>query len=365
MHTIPKLLITAAALGALAPLSATRALLQANDEVTLKDGTRQSGKIVAETYDALEMTVKKAQQKYEWSQVADVRYGGAPKDWAEAAEALEGSPEDALAKYQALAANDKLRDVLRQGALFRVASLERQLGRAKDAVSSWLALARAFPAGRYLGEAAQGLVDGYLAQNNSAEGSKALETLARESQASGAPASFQAEVTVLRGRLLEAQDKFAEARTAYESVEAQAGVPAPVVAAAKLGIGECLRREGKTADAETRFRQIVGGEGPSRLLAGAWNGLGDILQDQGKKKRDADLLLEALYAYLRGVVQYPPLAGEPTDQHERALAGAADCFDFVAQLEKDKDRKSLYEQRAAERRDSLNKLYPDSKYARN
>src|SRR5262249_50456087 len=106
-----------------------------------------------------------------------------------------------------------------------------------------------------------------------------------------------------------------------------------------------LKREGKASEAEAIFRQAVGADGAPELLSAAWNGLADLLLDQGKQKRDADTLLEELYAYLRGVVQYPPLAGAPTDEHERAIFGSSECFRYLAQLEKDKDRQAVYQQR--------------------
>jgi hypothetical protein len=363
-HAFRSLTIAAAA-GAALLLPARAAAQQANDEVLLKDGTTQSGKVLAENYAGLELQGKnRSQQTYEWSKVASVKYGSPPAVYVEAEQALSGDPAAALAKFQPLAANEKLRDVLRQNSMYQVALLTQQTAGAPAAIPAWQELAKTFPSGRYLGAAAQGVVDGYLADGKAAEGGSALDALAREAQAAKAPDAFQAEVGVLRGRLLEAQGKFAEARAAYEAVGQQAGATPGVVAASQLGVGESLKREGKASEAEALFRQIVAADGSPRLLAGAWNGLADILKDQGVKKRDPDVLLEALFAYLRGVVQYAPLAGEPTEEHERALKGASECFNYIAQLEKDKDkdRQAVYEQRAKDELATLTKLYPNSKY---
>jgi hypothetical protein len=162
--------------------------------------------------------------------------------------------------------------------------------------------------------------------------------------------------------VLETQNKYGEARAIYESIEKQTTAKPETLAAARLGIAESLLREGKAAEAESRFKQIVGGTGPAFLMAGAWNGLGDILIEQGKSKRDVDTLLEALYAYLHGVVQHVPGPGEPTDQQERAMAGAVSCFRALSQLEQDKDRKAGFETRANEELARLKRLYPQTRH---
>jgi hypothetical protein len=87
-----------------------------------------------------------------------------------------------------------------------------------------------------------------------------------------------------------------------------------------------------------------------------------MLSEKGAKARDADQITEALYAYLRGVVQYVPAVGEPQDQYERALAGSARCFKHLAELETNKDRKTYYESQFTNQAERLRKLFPNSKY---
>ncbi|HZM01189.1 MAG TPA: tetratricopeptide repeat protein, partial [Planctomycetota bacterium] len=159
-----------------------------------------------------------------------------------------------------------------------------------------------------------------------------------------------------------AQGKFADARAAFEQVEKDPQASADVAATAKLGVAESLKREGKLSEAETLFKAIVEEDGPSFLHAGAWNGLGDLLVEQGSKARDIDKLIDALYAYLRGVVQYVPAAGESQAEYERALGGSARCFKLISQLETNKDRKAYWESQFTQQAERLRKLSPNSEY---
>jgi hypothetical protein len=91
-------------------------------------------------------------------------------------------------------------------------------------------------------------------------------------------------------------------------------------------------------------------------------GLGDLLVEQGGKARNIDQLIDALYAYLRGVVQYVPAAGEPQGEYERALAGSARCFKLISQLETNKDRKAYWESQFTQQAERLRRLSPNSEY---
>jgi hypothetical protein len=82
----------------------------------------------------------------------------------------------------------------------------------------------------------------------------------------------------------------------------------------------------------------------------------------GVARPDAETITTALFAYLRGVVLYVPLGGEPTREHERAIRGAADCFKALSEIEKDADRKKANGLRARERMEYLRTKFPTSPY---
>ena len=79
----------------------------------------------------------------------------------------------------------------------------------------------------------------------------------------------------------------------------------------QLGEATTILREGNAADAELRFRTLTKADASNHVLAGAWNGLGDVISERGRTKRDIDQLFDALYCYLRGCTVYAPLAGDP------------------------------------------------------
>ena len=66
--------------------------------------------------------------------------------------------------------------------------------------------------------------------------------------------------------------------------------------------------------------------------------------------------------YLRGFVQYGPVPGESTSEYERALAGSAECFDLLSQVEGNKEIKARYARSRDERRAQLQKEFPNSPY---
>jgi hypothetical protein len=103
-------------------------------------------------------------------------------------------------------------------------------------------------------------------------------------------------------------------------------------------------------------------EAPSDVLAGAWNGLGDLALAEATQKRDQDGLRYALFAYLRGAVLYVPERGGTTEEHERARAGAAKAFRSLGELETDATRKKLYLGRAQQLVEQLKNDYPRSRF---
>src|SRR5439155_23769983 len=157
------------------------------------------------------------------------------------------------------------------------------------------------------------------------------------------------------------QQKYPEAQAAYGVAEKAQGVSQGVVQQARLGEARCLVAMNKKTEAEAIFNKLKTEDAPNQVLAGAWNRLGDLQLDRARKGSavDSDKLLDALFCYLRGVVQYAPLPGESTGEYKRAMRGSAEVFRFISQNEKNADRKRLYQQRMQERLDQLKKEFPN------
>jgi|KBSSwiStaDraftv2_1062776.scaffolds.fasta_scaffold14459_2 tetratricopeptide (TPR) repeat protein len=354
------LALPAATLTLVALAAPIRAQEAGKDTVVLADGTTQSGLIQSEDFGGL--TLKGAGNKtvvYPWKDVRETTYRGQDEYNAAREAFVAGRYQDAEAAFAKLAAESKQKPLIRQQVLFHQAVLAETLGKPAEAATAWHDLMTEFPQGRYLGVAAESLVVAKLAAKDAAG---AAAELAKIETATKDFADFRPSLGVLKGMVLEAQNKTADARAAYDAAAMAAGASVEVKATAALGKARCLMLDKKPEDAEPILRGIVTQDAPVRVLASAWNGLGDITMDAGRKAKDSDKLLDALFAYLRSSVQYLPLPGEPTREYERALAGSARCFAYLAELEQKPERKDQYNTRSRQRIEQLRREYPDSEF---
>jgi tetratricopeptide (TPR) repeat protein len=325
------------------------------DTVETVDGKSLSGKVLLEAYDHLELQSKQGQkQKLDWSEVATVQYGGSP-EYTDAVGKLATAPvPDSLAALEKLKGDAKLRPVVKQQVLFLIASLHVRAGDFDGAATAWQELAKAFPSGRYLDQAARGVAAAYVSKGAPGEASAALDVVVAAAKPANPGPRFDTTVTLVKAWLLETQGNAAGAKSAYEAAEKAGGLAPDQAATTSLGIARCQQKAGQVDDAAARFRKLVNAaDTPHAVMAAAWNGIGDLLLEQGRKKRDVEVLTQALYAFLRPVVLYVPLEGESEDDQQHAIAGAADACQSIAEL--DASLKQAYGQRAADLRTRLKK----------
>ncbi len=332
------------------------------DTIQFKDGKTDTGLIKSEEYSGLAFNpAKGAARTVEWKEVAPngITYGGSV-EYQTAKDAFDGGkPQDALRGFEELLGDAKLRAVLKQNAEYFVATIRQRGGEFDKAIEMYQKLATDFPKSRWLMEIGEGLVVCHVAKKDIAGAGKALDTLSAAATSAGVEASFNSAVNVLKGKLFEEQQKYAEAQAAYGVAEKATGVPATIAQQARLGLARCMVALNKKPEAEAAFRKIVSEDAPNVVLAGAWNGLGDLtVEDARSHQNDPDKLLDAVYCYLRGVVQYAPVSGESNAEYKRALKGTADVFRFISQVEKNADRKKLYLERARERDEQFKKEFP-------
>jgi predicted negative regulator of RcsB-dependent stress response len=337
------------------------------DTVVLKDGKTETGKIKSEDFANLTLTPAKGPERtIDWPQVAanGITYGGSI-EFTSAKEAFEQSRfDEALEKIaEILKPEAKLRAPLKQNAQYYLATIRLRKGEWDAAIAEFKKLQTEFPKSRYLLEIGDGLLNAYLGKGKDYAGAtKALDELSSAALSAGVEGGFNSAINVLKGRIFEEQQKYSEAIGAYSTAEKATGIPPVVVQQARLGQARCLVATGKATDAEALYHKVVTEDAPNSILAGAWNGLGDLWKKPGYDKKDANLLNDALFAYLRGFVQYGPLPGESTYEYERAMAGAAQCFTYLSNLETAKDKKDLYAQYARQRKDQLAKEFPNSTF---
>jgi tetratricopeptide (TPR) repeat protein len=338
------------------------AAAQDKDTIQFKDGKSDTGLIKSEEYGGLAFNpTKGAARTILWNEIAPngITYGNAPEYQSARDEMEAGKLPEALAKFEELLSDTKLRAVLKQNALYFSATIHQRLGAFDQAIASYKTLVTDFPKSRWLMEVGENLVVCHMAKKDVAAAGKALDELSAAATAAGVEAAFNSSVNVLKGRLFEEQGKFPEAQAAYGVAEKATGVPQNVVQQARLGQARCLVALNKKPEAEALFRKLVAEDAPSVVLAGAWNGIGDLmLEDARKGTPDAEKLLDALYCFLRGTVQYTPLPGESVAEYKRALKSSGEVFKFIGQVEKNADRQKIYRQRAAEREEQFKKEFP-------
>jgi tetratricopeptide (TPR) repeat protein len=370
-QVFPRLLARSSlgALAQLAPLAivgmlAAPASAQDKDSIQFKDGKSETGLIKSEEYAGITFNpIKGAARTVEWKEVAPngITYGGSV-EFQSAKDAYDGGKfADALEKLEALLADTKLKAVLKQNAEYYVATIHQRGGEFDKAIEAYKKLVADFPKSRWLMEVGENLVACHMAKKDAAGAGKSLDELSAAATSAGVEASFNSAVNVLKGRLFEEQGKFPEAQAAYGVVAKASGIPVAIAQKARLGEARCMVALKKPDQALVVFQALVKEDAPSTVLAGAWNGIADLtVEDARAHQNDADKLLDALYCYARGVVQYAPLPGVPVTEYKRALKGTAEVCRFISQVEKaNAERKRMYLDRANERDTQFKKEFPN------
>jgi hypothetical protein len=354
---LPLLLGACALLGSVASAQQDAVL----DVVYLKDGKNEPGAVLDETLEGVSIKPQTGAKKVvPWQDVQMIEYGDAPEEFTSALAALGAENHElALEQLQGVLAAEDLREVIRQQALFHVAGLQRRLGMLDQARASYEQLLLDFPRGRFVRLAGENLVALQVQAGDAAGATSTLQNLAQNLEGM---ASKELVVGLLEAGLLLADGKVAEARARYDAVETAAGGNAEIAQEARLGKARTLVLEGKGSEAEPMLRALVVESKDPRVQSGAWNALGEMGAADGRARKDADKILDALYAYLRTVVQYKPLPGESTAEYERALAGAGTCFRYLSELEPNAEKKRLLRQRQTERLDQLEREFPSSPF---
>jgi tetratricopeptide (TPR) repeat protein len=335
------------------------------DKILLKNGKDRQVRIKSEDFDGLRYTTQatgSAETKVAWSEIDSIEYSGG-KDYQDALATFgAGRWAEALSKLDALAGNADLRPVMRQGVLYHGAVANLRLGKPDEALAKYTTLLQEFPKSRYLLPVGQSLLSIYLAKDDATGAARALEPVLAASKDAASDEALGAALGVLRGRLLEEQKQYDEAEKAYTGATRAAKADPDVITGAKLGLARCAQKRGQAGEAERSFRELAAADAPNSLLAGAWNGLGDIALEAATSKRDVDGLRVALLSYLRGVVLYVPGPGEVSDEYERSLAGASKSFKAIGELEANADRKKNFLDRSRQCKDQLASRFPSSRF---
>jgi tetratricopeptide (TPR) repeat protein len=331
------------------------------DTVTLVDGKDKAGRIKSEDYAALVIEIKAGQEEtVPWSQVKNIEYGSLPELAMALASFRNSKWDEALTAFEEILADKKVKPIAQQAALYHVAAVLQKQGKADEAIDAYKRLFDAFPKGRYLRQGGEAIANLYVSKGDFSNAGGALDKLG-----AGAAdiADFKPQLALLKGRVLEMDGKrTAAAREAYDAAEKGAGSNTTLLQEAQLGKARCLLTEGKVAEAEPIFRKLTLEKAANSVLAGAWNGLGEIYYKDGASKMSVERLNDAVICYTRGWAVYAPIPGESTAEYERALYGTARCFKGLSEVDKVADRKKMNLDRFNRNKDQLSREFPNSVY---
>jgi len=326
--------------------------------------------IVEENYKGVRYSVGRGGTSlYLWKEIDSIEYRGRPKELSRAISLVKkGDYEKGLKRLQKYADQKSLKKVYRQHALFYLAQALESLTppQIDRAIATYRQLLDQFEKSRYLTKANERIVACLIAGKKFGEAHKALDS-ARE-----AAVSRRLEDRIIRDldlvecALLENEGKFVKATNCYEKLKASAASNPEVSDLAGVGAARSLVRNGgdplrARAVFEAGLRQNDRSISPI-VMAAAWNGLGEVLLAEGRKGKNADKVQEALYCFLRGVIQYFPGENDRTSEYERSLFYSGHAFRSLADLLEDKVGKKIHRLRANEKFQELKALYPLSPF---
>lgn len=336
----------------------------AQDTVMLRNGSKETGKIEAEDFDALKMKVKvgNAEQSktFGWADVQDVTYGGVPELAKAMTEIGQGNAAAAITRLKALLNGSALRKELRPATTFHLGSAQLRAGATADAAATFNDLIKNYAKSRFLIPATRSLVELSLRSGDFAAGTAAVDAATAAAKEAGVAVTQAVAFDYFRGLLAEAKNDHVAARVSYQAATRGDGASATTADMAKLGVARVDATAGKTEEARSAYRALVENGRGNEVLAGAWNGLAKLALAEGVKAKNVEKVTDALFMYLRGFVQYGPAPGEGSGEYERALAGASEAYKALADLETDATLKGQHEARSRARLEQLRKEYPNS-----
>ncbi len=359
--------LTTLAMLALLPAAFIAAPASAQDDtVVMKDGSRKTGTIQEYDFRSLKLGIAggRGSTSVRAEEIESVEWSGVPKDMKDAENLLASqNDEAAVEKFQAVLGNAKLRSVLRQEAAFSLALAQFRSGKTEEGVATLRSLLdeKSFPLSRHILAAHEHAVNGLNALRKSDEALGFVDAEIARLQKVSDTAAVVDRLKLLKCRTLIEKG---EENRAQADCKALAASSSPIAAEAKVMLGRIALKAKNDAEAEKHFLEALQSPAITPFArAASWNGLGMILQQKGVTQKKAEPLKEALLAFLRAVVQFPPAAGESSEHYETGLFRAAQCFKGLAELDKPGDVQTQNFVRAVGLLRRLLREYPGSQQA--
>lgn len=295
--------------------------------------------------------------------VASVVYHDTPGGLLQGEQALErGDAPEAIREFERALADvrrGRSRRFHRQEAVRGIARAHSRAGHGTEAMGAWLSLVAEVPDSVHAREAWQEALGWALRLRDK----DALKSVADRLRKQPVARKMAPQADLARAALAEWEGRFQEARSAFGRLGE--GDPSWIREESRLGITRCLVSEHRSEDLR-RFCESVlkDDQAAPRVRARAYNLLGDSLFQQAERGSDPLLWKGALLRYLRTVVLYPPAAGGECDDHAKALARAARCFERLGASFREEASREEYRRRADGLYREVAGQYPESPWAK-
>jgi hypothetical protein len=338
-------------------LAATASQLQAQDVIRFKDPSKNpdmEGDIVNMTYKQIDIEINLggtlAKQPADARQVADIIPGSKKHfDFQKGEEAMANNDFTAAIQRFDRAVNDpRASELMKQLSMISIVRCHYYAGSTQGVVQAAQALRAKKPESFYIRETFELEVKAHIANRNQNGAAATILAFKNMANANGMQEWSKS------GDLMEAglAELKGDARTALQTYR-KYNRDHDVGEDASLGEMRCLTAINDTTSLNSRADAIIKeAQGKknynSRLLIAAYNGKGDAEDKAGKTK-------EALLNYLQGAMVLSK--GESSPEHEAALARSSISCSKLAVVEKDKNKKDTYRNRAIEMAQELMKTY--------
>lgn len=334
---------------ALAFLPALASAEDAADELTLVGTDRPTdGVIVKETFRDVVLRVANAQVTFAQDRVQGIRYGRTPLFYAEAIrQTRAGRWDEAESSWTKVLEESRSRQgrvLFVPHALFERAEVRIAAGRFEEARDDLKTFVADHPEGKRIVEAHRRLVRCLMRLGDRPGAVEAGKRAVREARERGMAEPDRLRLELLLGEAIEAAGDDKAALAAYRALSS-AGVSG-VAERARAAEGRCLARMGDFVEAERRLTALTGAATLPAALASAYQTLGDCALRRCERGGGAEVLREALLAYLRGVVLYASDEDEDAEMQARALVQAGWCFEKLRDASTDRAQRDAYRARA-------------------
>lgn len=298
----------------------------------------------------LQVTISKngVENEIPVEEIESIYFGGEPSELNQARQALaRGKPDEALEKLKEVEPGSLVRDEVKQELDYlMILAREKMALSGQSSVGSVVKLAEGFLSDYRKSYHVSGVIEilgnAYLASGDADEALRQYRKLAKARSP-----YFQARSAILTGRVLQQQGKNKEALAQFDkAIEEAKKSPATESELLEATLYRAISQSatGEIDAATNTVKEIISQAEPqdAKLLASAYNALGDCYLQSGKQKaaRDAYLHVDLLFS-------------ADAEQHAKALHNLSKLWTELGR-----------EQRSRAAREQLLKNYPSSPWAR-